>query len=213
MLHSTSQQIWKTQQWPQDWKRSVYITIPKKGSVKECSNYCTIVLISHANKVMLKILLSNSKSFSTWTENFQMYNLGYKEAEESTIKLPTFVGLWRKQRSSRKTSASLTTLKPLTAYQSQKPVENFQRLEDHTTLSVSWETCTQVKKQRFEPDLEKPTGSKLGEECDKTLYCHPAYLTYMQSTSCKILGWMNHKLESSFPGEISTASDMQMVSL
>ena len=56
MLHSICQQIWKTQQWPQDWKRSVVISIPKKGNAKECSNYCTIALISHASKVMLKIL-------------------------------------------------------------------------------------------------------------------------------------------------------------
>ena len=56
MLHSICQQIWKTQQWPQDWKRSVFIPIPKKGNAKECSNYCTIALISHASKVMLKIL-------------------------------------------------------------------------------------------------------------------------------------------------------------
>ena len=56
VLHSICQQIWKTQQWPQDWKRSVFIPIPKKGKVKECSNYCTIALISHASKVMLKIL-------------------------------------------------------------------------------------------------------------------------------------------------------------
>ena len=56
VLHSICQQIWKTQQWPQDWKRSVFIPIPKKGNAKECSNYCTITLISHANKVMLKIL-------------------------------------------------------------------------------------------------------------------------------------------------------------
>ena len=55
-LHSICQQIWKTQQWPQDWKRSVFIPILKKGNAKECSNYCTIVLISHADKVMLKIL-------------------------------------------------------------------------------------------------------------------------------------------------------------
>ena len=55
-LHSICQQIWKTQQWPQDWKRSVFILIPKKGNAKECSNYCIIVLISHASKVMLKIL-------------------------------------------------------------------------------------------------------------------------------------------------------------
>ena len=56
VLHAICQQIWKTQQWPQDWKRSVFIPIPKKGNAKECSNYCTIALISHASKVMLKIL-------------------------------------------------------------------------------------------------------------------------------------------------------------
>ena len=56
VLHSICQQIWKTQQWPQDWKRSVFIPIPKKGKAKECSNYCTIALISHTGKVMLKIL-------------------------------------------------------------------------------------------------------------------------------------------------------------
>ena len=56
MLHSICQQIWKTKQWPQDWKRSVFIPIPKKGNIKECSNYCTIALISHASKIMLKIL-------------------------------------------------------------------------------------------------------------------------------------------------------------
>ena len=56
VLHSICQQIWKTQQWPQDWKRSVFILIPKKGNAKECSNYCTIALILHASKVMLKIL-------------------------------------------------------------------------------------------------------------------------------------------------------------
>ena len=56
VLHSIGQQIWKTQQWPQDWKRTVFIPIPKKGNAKECSSYCTIALISHASKVMLKIL-------------------------------------------------------------------------------------------------------------------------------------------------------------
>ena len=68
----------------------------------------------------------------------------------------------------------------------------------------------QVKKQQLEPDMEQQTGSKLGKEYVKAVYCHPAYLTYMQSTSCKILGWMKHKLESRLPGEISVTSDMQM---
>ena len=65
----------------------------------------------------------------------------------------------------------------------------------------------QVKKQQLEPDMEQQTGSKLGKEYIKAVYCHPAYLTYMQS---EMLGWMKHKLESRLPGEISTTSDMQM---
>ena len=63
VLHSICQQIWKTQQWPQDWKRSVFIPIPKKGNAKECSNYCTIPLISHASKVILKILQARLQQY------------------------------------------------------------------------------------------------------------------------------------------------------
>ena len=68
----------------------------------------------------------------------------------------------------------------------------------------------QVKKQQLEVNMEQQTGSKLGKEYVKAVYCHPAYLTYMQSTSCKMLGWMKHKLESRLLGEISITSDMQM---
>ena len=68
----------------------------------------------------------------------------------------------------------------------------------------------QIRKQELELDMEQLTGSKSGEEYVKAVYCHPAYLTYMQSTSCEMLGWMNHKLESRFLGEISITSDMQM---
>ena len=75
------QQIWKTQQWLQDWKRSVFIPIPKKGNAKESSDYHTTALISHASKVMLKI--SKLGFNSTWTKNFQMYELDLKKAEES----------------------------------------------------------------------------------------------------------------------------------
>ena len=63
VLHSICQQIWKTEQWPQQWKRSVFIPIPKKGNAKECSNYCTIALISHASKVMLKILQARLQQY------------------------------------------------------------------------------------------------------------------------------------------------------
>ena len=67
-----------------------------------------------------------------------------------------------------------------------------------------------VKKQQLELDMEQWTGSKLGKEYVKAVYCHPAYLTYMQSTSCEMPDWMKHKLESRFPGEISITSDTQM---
>ena len=70
----------------------------------------------------------------------------------------------------------------------------------------------QVKKQQLEPDMEQQTGSKLRKEYVEAVHCHPVYLTYMQSTSCQMLGWMNHKLESRLPGEIST-SHRQMIPL
>ena len=99
VLHSICQPIWKTQQWPQDWKRSVFIPVPKKGYAKECSNYCTISLISHASKVMLKILQARLQQYVN--VNVQMFKLVLEKAEEPEIKLPTFAGS-RKHESSRK---------------------------------------------------------------------------------------------------------------
>ena len=86
----------------------------------------------------------------------------------------------------------------------------FQRLEDQTTWPASWKICMQVKKQQLELDIEQQTGSKSGKEYVKAVYCHPAHLTYIQSTSWVMLDWMNHKLESRLLEEISIASDMQM---
>ena len=71
----------------------------------------------------------------------------------------------------------------------------------------------QIKKQQLELNMEQRTGSKSGKEYVKDVYSHPPYLTYMQSTSCEMMGWMKHKLESRLPGEISTSSDMQMIPL
>ena len=87
---SICQQIWKTQQWPQDWKRSVFIPIPKKGNAKEFSHFRTIALISDSGKVMLKIVQPGFKS--KWTVNFQMLKLDLEKAEEPEIKLSTSIG-------------------------------------------------------------------------------------------------------------------------
>ena len=105
---------WKTQQWPQDWKRSVFIPIPKKGNAKECSNYRTITLISHTTKVMFKILQARlQQSMNCELSDVQV---GFRKAEEQEIILPTSAGSYKKQESSRKTSISalLTMPKPLT---------------------------------------------------------------------------------------------------
>ena len=116
VLHSICQQIWKTLQWPQDWKRSVFIPIPKKRNAKECSNYRTIVLISHASKVMLKILQVRLQQYV----NCELPDVqaGFRKDGEPEIKLPTSAGSSKMQESSRKTpiSALLTMPKPLTVW-------------------------------------------------------------------------------------------------
>ena len=85
------------------------------------------------------------------------------------------------------------------------------RWEYQTTLPASCETCIQIKTQQLESDIKQQTGSKLEKECVKAVYCHPAYLTCMQSTLCEMLGWMKHKLESRLLGEISITSDTQII--
>ena len=126
-MHSICQQIWKTQQWPQDWKRSVFIPIPKKGNAKECSNYRTIALISHASKVILKILQARLQQHM----NCELPDVqaGFREkAEEPEIKLPTSTGSSKKQKSSRKTSTSLYWLcQSLWLCGTKQTVENSER--------------------------------------------------------------------------------------
>ena len=148
-----------------------------------------------------------------WTVNFQMFKLDLENAEEPEIKLPTSAGSSKKQKSSRKTSALLTMPKPLTVWITTNCGKFFKRWEYQTTWRAPWEIYMQVRKQQLELDIEQQTGSKSGKEYVKAVYYHPAYLTYMQSTSCEMLGWMKHKLESRLPGEISITSDVQMIPL
>ena len=130
--------------------------------------------------------------------NFQMFKLNFEKAEEPEIKLSTSIELLKKQESSRKTSTSalLTTLKPLPVLITANCGKFLKRWEYQTTLPDSWETYMQVRKQQLELDMEQQTGSKSGKQYVKAVYCHPAYLTYMQSTSCEMPGWVKLKLES-----------------
>ena len=132
VLHSICQEIGKTQQWPQDWKRSIFIPIPKKGNAKECSNYCTTAFISHASKVMLKILQARLQQYV----NCELPDVqaGFRKGREPEIKLPTSTGSRKKQESSRKTSTSalLTMPKPLTVWIMTNCGKFLKRWEHHT---------------------------------------------------------------------------------
>ena len=182
VLHSICQQIWKTQQWPQDWKRSIFIPIPKKGNAKECSDFCTIALISHASKVMPKILQARLHQYMNH-------------------ELPDVQAGCRKGRGTRDQIANI--------HWSIKKAREFQKniyfcfidyanafdCVDHNKL---WEILQEMGIQDYlicllrnlcagqeetELDMEQQTGSKSRKEYIKAVYCHPAYLTYMQSTS------------------------------
>ena len=134
-------------QWPQDWKRSVFILIPKKDNAKECSSYRTIALISHASKVMLKILQARFQHYVNC--ELPDVEMVLEKSEEPKIKLPTSAGSSKKQESSRKTSISalLTMPKPLT-------VENFSRDGNTRPPDLPLEKPGQVRKQQLELDME-----------------------------------------------------------
>ena len=146
--------------------------------------------------------------------DYQMFKLVLEKAEEPEIKLPTSTGSSNKQENSRKTSTSalLTVPKPLTVDYNKFCEKFFKWWENQNTWPASWEICMQVKDQQLEPDMEQQTGSKSGKEYIKAVYCHPAYLTNLQSTSWETLDWKKHKLESRLLEEISITSDMQMTS-
>ena len=133
---------------------------PKERQCKECSNHGTIALISHASKVMLKILQARLQQYVN--HELPDVQLVLEKAEEPEIKLPTSTGSSKKQESSRKTSISalLTMPKPLTVWITINCGKFWKRWEHQTTWPASWETCLQVRKQQLELDMEQQTGSK-----------------------------------------------------
>ena len=174
VLPSICQQIWKTQQWPQVWKRSVFISIPEKCNAKECSNYHMIAFISHASKVMLKILQARLQQHVNW--ELPDVETALRKAEEPEIKLPTSVRSQKKEGNSRKTltSALLTTLKLVTVW----ITRNWEMgISDHLTCLLRNLYAGQ------EATIRSRHGTmdwfKIGKGVHKTADCHAAYLTFV----------------------------------
>ena len=160
VLHSICQQIWTTQQWPQDWKRSVFIPIQKKGNVKKCSNYHKIALISHASKVILKIIQARLQQYVN--HELPDVQAGFRKGRGTRVQIANIHWIIKNQESFRKTSISalLTMPKPLTVWITINCGKFFQRWEYQTTWPAPWETYMQVRKQQLELDMEQQTGSK-----------------------------------------------------
>ena len=137
VLHSICQQIWKAQQWPQDWEKSLFITIPKRGNTKECSNYHTIVLISSARMVMLKILQARLQQYVN--QELPDVQVGFRKGRGTRDQTANIHWIIKKQENSRKTctSASLAMLKLLTVWITTDCGKFFKRWEYQTALSAS----------------------------------------------------------------------------
>ena len=165
-----------------------------------------------SSKILLKILQSMLQQYV----NRELPDVqdGFRKGRRTRDQIANICWIIEKSRKFQKksTSASLTMLKPLAVWITTNCGIFFMRWEYQIILYASWETCMKDKKQQLELDKEQQTGSKLGQEYLKAIYSHSVYLTYMQSTSFEMLGWMTHKLKSVLLGEMS-ASDMQMIPL
>ena len=159
VLHSICQQIWKTQQWPQDWKRSVFIPIPKKGNAKECSNYCTLAHMSHTSKLMLKILQARLQQCVN--QELPDVQAGFRKGRGTRDQTANIHWIMVRARKFQKNIyfCFISMPKPLTLWITTNCGKFWKRWEYQTTWPASWETCMQVRKQQLELDMEQ-TGSK-----------------------------------------------------
>ena len=186
VLQSICQQIWKRSSGHRAGRMLFFIPTPEKDNAKECSNYHTIALISHASKVMLKIPQVRLQQYVNW--ELPDVQAGFRKGRGTRDHISNINWIIEKAREFQKksTSALLTTLK-LWLCGSQQTGKFFKRWEYYTTLPASWEFCMHVKKQQLEPDMDQQASSKLGKEYLKAVYCHPVYLTSMHIPSCQML--------------------------
>ena len=158
-LHSICQQMWKTQQWLQDWKRSAFTPIPKKDNAKECSNYHTIALISHTSKVMLKILKARFQQYVN--HELPDVQVGFRKGRGTRDQMANICLIIKRVTELQKNIyfSFIDMPKPLTVWITINCGKFWKRWEYQTTCPASWEICMPVKKQHLELDVKQLTGS------------------------------------------------------
>ena len=157
VMHSLYQQIWKTQQWPQDWKRSVFISIPKKDNAKECSNYHTIALISHSRKVMIKTVQARLQQYLN--RELPDVQAGFRKSRGTRDQIANISWIMGKAKEFQKNIYFCFTdyAKGFDCWITMNCGKFWKRWEYQTTWPASWETCMQVRKQHLELDMEQQT--------------------------------------------------------
>ena len=211
VLHSICQQMWKTQQLPQDWESLIFSPILKKGITKECSHYHTVAPMSNGRNIMLKILQSRLQQFMN--NELPHVQAGFRKGWGMKDQINNIHEIIKKARDLKKkksTSASFFRPKPLSVGITTNCSKNLKWWENQTTWPNSWEICIQVKNQQA---MWQQAPSKSGKDYAKTVYCHSLYLISMQCAACEMPGWMKHKLELILLGEISINSENSMTSL
>ena len=160
MLHSICQHICKTEQWPQNWQRSVFIPIPKKGNAKECSNYCTTALISHTSKLVLKTLQARLQQYVNW--ELPDVQAGFRKGRGTRDQIANICWITEKARELQKNIyfCLIGMPKPLTLWITINCGKFWKRWKYQTTWLASWETYMQVRRKQLELDMEQHSGSK-----------------------------------------------------
>ena len=211
MLHSVCQQIWKTQQWPQDWKKSVFIPIPKKGNAKECSNYWTIAIISHTSKVILKIPQARLQQYVN--HELPEVQAGFWEGRGTRDQIANIFWVIKKAREFQKNIYFC-----FIDYDKAFDCVNYNKLwkilkdlgiPDH----LAWLLRNLYAGQ--EATVRAGHGTTdwflIGKGVCQVCILSPWLFNSTQSTSWETLDWRKHKMESRLLREISITSDMQMI--
>ena len=209
VLLSTRQQIWKTQQWPQDWKRSVFIPILKKDNAKECSNYHTIMLISNASKVMLKILQAKLQQYVN--QELTDVQAGFRKDRGTRDQIANIRWVTEKVREFQKNIyfCFIDYTKVFDCLDHNKLWKTLKemRIPDHLTCPL---TNLYAGQEATVRTRHRTDWFKIGKGVCQGCILSPCLFNLYAEYITRNAGWKKHKLESRFPGEISITSDMQM---
>ena len=212
VLHSICQQIWKTQQWTKDWKRSVFIPIPKKGNAKECSNCCTIALTSYASKVMLKILQARLQQYMN--QELSDVQAGFRKGRGTRNQIASICWIIEKAKEFQEnmTSALLTTPKPLTVWITINwKILQEMGIPDHLTCLLR--NLYAGQKATVITGHVTTDWFQIGKGVHQSYILSPCLFNLYAKYIMQTVGWMNHNLQSisNIVREISTTSDMKMI--